>query len=369
MQTDIALDDSRTTHSRVPVGATATAVAFGSFFGLRRIVDHSGADSWALPLVLACVVALGLFSLWEFYFARFCRLRQPERRASAVALALGTTLSTIAVSSWPVTVSLSGTAALVKHMSVTLEMFKARVRDAKANADLEAMLLPELRTHAAAIAGWAAGEEAGALSTQAGNGPVARSLQALSDQLAGVASTLGQASERVDLAHREAGEILGRMQALLAANIDIEERQKRFAVEAVRLQEQLNAMQRGEIANAVRDSTVGGILRITVSLDHLSGSQRDVLRKVEAEVDDWGHRLRERAKQILDARRPVEPVAYEPLNPGMATIRYYESVLPAWAVAVAIDLIPLLFFLASMLMAAEEAQIGPRAAGPRAVPA
>jgi len=345
------------TFTSTALGVLATASGIYTYLGVRTLLDDPGIWTTFAALAYSIAVSVGIFVFWSYMI----RLLPAVRSAASIiglllTMALGS-VAIIAMSSWLNAAALAGSAAVEQHMATTTQRYQAALERAHSNAVAGQSLARDVARVRQSFTDLSEQEAGGNLSGFAGRGAVFRvltqkgsELQALEDQLNGLADPIAAAFD-------QGNATLSRMRDMGVAAGPIGERTVTFSEEAVNLSglivqlRQLNPAPL--VARAAQD------LRDAVLVPELDGTsaetragQTSTITSVLGLVDQRSDTLAQAAADVIAQPAP-DDVAYTAISAADAVILYRDNFIPAWAGAIAIDLLPaVLVFILMVVQAA-----------------
>ncbi len=338
------------------LGVLATASGIYTYLGVSSLLDDTGALSFFAALAYSIAVSVGIFVFWSYMM----RLLPAVRTAAArIGLLLSMTLGSLAIvamSSWLNAAALAGAAAVEQHLAETVQDYQQSLERAHQIVVAAQSLQQDVARTRQTFEDLSEREAAGDLSGLAGRGAVFRVLRQKSDELAALEAQIAGQGELVERAFVEGNQILSRMRALTVERGPIEARSVTFSEEAVRLAGIITRLRQLSVAplvaRAARD------LEASVVMPELDGGSQEAREGQAATIGSvlslLGQRaatLEQAAEQVM-AMPPASDVAYVPVSAADAVILYAANFVPSWAGAVAIDLLPAVLVLVTMVVQA-----------------
>lgn len=313
---------------KVQTLATIFAVLIGvtSYFGLHTVMaGEAGAGRWLIPLVAAPIITIVLAGGWHILLGTAARpAYMRPLLALVIAAGLGLSGIQVATTSLFLATSVGGSAAIRQHHAEALEPFKEVLatlqareeRDkvvlghlTRAESELERLRLCELRD--------------GCISDTPGDGQIARALGAEIDQFR-------RGREELDLA-------LGRRPALL--------NHVRSQIERA----QAASRQGNEEAFATAiNSAVSGLASANAA-DPTALLQALGSASAIPEVPAVYTRLRRSMEGVGQFETAIRLPSYQPTDKATAVLDYASEVPFAWALAIALDMLPMSLLLLTLL--------------------
>lgn len=254
------------------------------------------------------------------------------------------------MSSWFVATSIGGRSAVRVDMAEKVEVYRHALETSVSNVLSEQQLVPDIARMADDMNGLAEAElSQGRLSGRPGKGPVVDTLKRAAGTWRATADEAQGARERLTGLQAGATRHLKAMDDIVAGNERLSEAQRRFASASGDFRQKVGEIQSISIIPLVR--------RLGMPALPATGAgqaQADAIAGVHAAFAEQSERLTRKADAMVAQR--VEPVliANRPINTGEAVIDQAERVLPAWAVGVGVDLLPLLLLALLVVHALEE---------------
>ncbi|WP_435171496.1 hypothetical protein [Falsirhodobacter sp. 1013] len=345
------------TFTTTALGVLSAASGIYTYLGVRTLLDDPGIWTTFAALSYSIAVSVGIFVFWSYMMRLLPAVRSATSRIGLLlTMALGC-VAIIAMSSWLNAAALAGSAAVEQHMATTTQRYQAALERANANAVAGQSLARDVARVRQSFSDLSEQEAGGNLSGFAGRGAVFRvltqkgsELQALEDQLNGV-------EEPIARAFAEGNATLSRMRDLGVAAGPIGDRTVSFSEEAVNLSGLIAQLRQLNPASLVDRAAQD--LRDAVLVPELDGSsaetragQSTTITSVLDLVDQRASTLADAAAAVIALPQPEEAV-YTPVSAADAIIMYRGNFIPAWAGAIAIDLLPaVLVFILMVVQAA-----------------
>ncbi|MET0169120.1 MAG: hypothetical protein ABW191_01875, partial [Aliihoeflea sp.] len=216
---------------------------------------------------------------------------------------------------------------------------------ANSNAIAALSLLPDIQRAGERFARLADDErQSGALTGTSGSGTVVQLLTQMSAQMRELEATITASRGTVQQLFEEGQQHLATMRGLVSGAGPVQPRSDSFADESVALAGVIAALQQTSIApsvaRAAQDLSAGFIAPVAAGgTADLAGRQNEVMGTIRASVDAQSQALSNAAAEIM-AQPRVGERRFVPLSSAEAVILYASSVLPSWAGAISIDLLP-----------------------------
>jgi hypothetical protein len=345
------------TFTPLALGVLAAASGVYTYLGVSGLLEGQGALTFFAAVAYSLAVSVGIFVFWS-YVMRI--LPAMTHAGGVIGLGLATLLGSLAIvamSSWLNAAALAGSAAVEQHLARTVQGYQAALERAHANAVAGQALGRDVARVQAVFEDLSQRESEGALSGVGGQGAVYRLLSQKSGELAGLEAQIAAQAEPIERAFEQGNAILDRMRGLTAETAPVKLRSVAFAEQSVRLAGVITQLRQLSVALLVQRAAED--LRASVVLPEIDGRSPTVRAAQTATIDSALQALDRRAQGLWDAAAAVlalpEPVetTYVQLSSADAVIRYGADFAPAWAGAIAIDLLPLvLVFIIAVSQAA-----------------
>ncbi len=332
------------TMTSAALGVLAIASGIYTYLGVSSLLEDTGVMSLFAAVAYSIAVSVGIFVFWS-YMLRLL----PSMRSAAGLVGLGASmfvgsLGIIAMSSWLNAAALAGSAAVEQHLGNTVRDYQAALEQSHEIALSGQALGREVQRARETFEALAQQERVGELSGTAGEGAVFRVLTQKTKELRNLEEQIAEQQPMIDVAFNEGLKILGRMRALTVGPGPVDQRSVGFAEESVRLAGVIENLNQSSVASLVASAAED--LPASVVLPGLDGgssaireAQSSTIRSVLNALDQRSQTLRKAADKVLEIEPPQE-TAYNPISSADAVIKYAGSFVPAWAGAVAIDLLP-----------------------------
>ena len=335
----------------------ATGSGYWTYLGVKGLLDNNGLSALGGAIIYSVAVSVAIYAFWT-YLMRFLPAmhRASSRLALFLTMGLGC-LAIVAMSSWLNAAALAGSAAIEQHLAHATEEYQTRLEAANESALAAQTLLPDLELAAARFQDLAASEEsAGSLTGTAGHGTIVALLSQTGRQLSDLAAQIRDSQARVGELYERGSQHLVAMRRL-TSNVTgrpVEERSVAFADEAVALVGVITALQQSSVAPAVKraaDDLAETFVRPAPSggASDLGLRQEAVIESVADSVGQTSQALSRAAAGIL-AMPVVAAFRFTPLSSAEAVLLYAEDFVPAWAGAIAIDMMPGVLVLILMVV-------------------
>lgn len=340
------------TFTPAALGVLAIASGIYTYLGVSSLLEDSGAMSFFAAVAYSIAVSVGIFVFWSYMLRLLPAIRSAAGFIGLTVSMLVGSLAIIAMSSWLNAAALAGSAAVEQHLENTVRDYQAALERSHEIALSGQALGREVQRAREAFEALANQERLGELSGTAGEGAVFRVLTQKTEELRNLEGQIGEQQPLIDSAFEEGNAILGRMRAVTVAPGPIEQRSVAFSEESVRLAGVIASLNQYSVAPLVARAAED--LPASVVLPDLDGrsssireAQSSTIGSVLNALDKRSQTLKRAADDVLSIEPPQE-TAYNPISKADAVIKYASSFGPAWAGAIAIDLLPgiLVFVLA-----------------------
>lgn len=345
------------TFTPTALGVLATASGIYTYLGVRSLLDDPGALTTMAALAYSIAVSVGIFVFWSYMIRLLPAVRSAASRVGLfLSMGLGC-VAIIAMSSWLNAAALAGGAAVEQHMAQTTQRYQAALERVHANAVAGQSLSRDVARVRQSFGDLSEQEAGGTLSGFAGRGAVFRVLTQKGAELEALETQILSTEQPIAAAFAQGNAILSRMRGLGVEPGAIENRTVRFSEEAVNLAgliaqlRQLNPAPL--VARAAQDLSEAAILpELDGSTAETRAGQSSTITSVLSLVDQRASTLLSAANEVI-AAPGSEEVAYTPISTADAVIMYAGNFVPAWAGAIAIDLLPaVLVFIIMVTQAA-----------------
>ncbi|MDO5706984.1 MAG: hypothetical protein Q4G49_18185, partial [Paracoccus sp. (in: a-proteobacteria)] len=345
------------TFTSTALGVLASASGIYTYLGVRTLLTDPGVWTTFAALAYSIAVSVGIFVFWSYMLRLLPAVRSVASRVGLfLAMGLGC-VAIVAMSSWLNAAALAGGAAVETHMATTVKHYQTALERAHANAVAGQSLTRDVARVRQSFGDLSEQEAGGTLSGFSGRGAVFRvltqkqaELQALEDQLAVVA-------EPIEATFAQGNTILSRMRSISVEPGGLEDRTVRFSEDAVQLAGLITQLRQLNPAPLV--SRAAQDLADAVVLPELDGTTADIragqsstITSVLTLVAQRAQTLGQAAADVMTLPLPDEAL-YTPMSAADAVIVYAGNFVPAWAGAIAIDLLPaVLVFIIMVVQAA-----------------
>ncbi|QYK40250.1 MAG: hypothetical protein KF887_12500 [Paracoccaceae bacterium] len=334
------------------LGVLAIASGIYTYLGVSSLLDGSGPLTFLAAVAYSVAVSVGIFVFWSYLLRLLPAMRTAASFLGLTVATMVGSLAIIAMSSWLNAAALAGGAAVEQHLKNTVQDYQSNLERAHDIAVRAQGLERDVARARQNFDDLSEQEQSGALSGTAGQGAVFRLLTQKSAELRSLESQIAEQTEPIAMAFEEGNAILSRMRRLIVEQGPVDQRSVAFSEESVRLAGVVTTLRQLQVATLVVRAAED--LRASVVLPELDGrsarvrvDQEATITSVLAALDGRARTLKAAAEEILDIPPPVE-TTYTPISSADAVIVYAENFMPAWAGAIAIDLLPgvLVFILA-----------------------
>ena len=326
------------------LGVLAIASGIYTYLGVSSLLEDTGVMSFFAAVAYSIAVSVGIFVFWSYMLRLLPAMRSAAGLVGLGASMLVGSLGIIAMSSWLNAAALAGSAAVEQHLGKTVRDYQAALEQAHEIALSGQTLGREVQRARETFEALAQQERVGELSGTAGEGAVFRVLTQKTEELRNLEEQIAGQQPLIDVAFNEGLEILGRMRALTVGPGPVDQRSVGFSEESVRLAGVIENLNQSSVASLVASAAED--LPASVVLPGLDGgssairqAQSSTISSVLSALDQRSQTLRKAADKVLEIEPPQE-TAYNPISSADAVIKYAGSFVPAWAGAIAIDLLP-----------------------------
>lgn len=314
----------------------AIVVSVSTFFGLQLIVGENGLHSAILPLIISAGVGAYLWMLWHILFrtAPLANKSSPQ-----IIIASFLVLVTIVFSAWPVTTAISGDAAVTAHLNKFIVAAREYLRDIDTVLNKQSGIIDKIDIQSKKYSDMAAQEEAtGVISGTRGYGAVSTTFNSISGNLRDVSKKMSD--QKLDISDKKAHLLsyLSSMQHIVADSTESHElRQRKFADLAGKFLDLVESLQSLDFIAPLSSLSNSSIPYTSRNRQHqiaINDAQRTLSKDI-SKIQIEGEKI----KRDFDFEK-IKP--FSPINPGIAVIKYYEDIKAGWAMAIGLDVMPLL---------------------------
>ncbi|WP_128255733.1 hypothetical protein [Falsirhodobacter deserti] len=344
------------TFTSTALGVLAAASGIYTYIGVRTLLDDPGLWTTFAALAYSVAVSVAIFVFWSYMLRLLPAVRSAASRVGLLlTMALGC-CAIIAMSAWLNAAALAGGAAVETHMATTVQDYQASLERAHANAVAGQSLSRDVARVRQSFQDLSEQEASGSLSGFSGRGAVFRvltqksaELQALEDQIAAVETP-------IKAAFGQGNAILSRMRGLSTQPGALEDRTVRFSADAVELSGLITQLRQLNpaplVARAASDLSEAVVLpELDGTTAEMRAGQSSTITSVLSLVEQRATTLLTAANEVLALPQPDEAV-YAPMSAADAVIAYAGNFIPAWAGAIAIDLLPAILVFTMMVVQA-----------------
>jgi hypothetical protein len=330
------------------LGVLATASGIYTYLGVSTLLDDTGTLSVFAAISYSVAVSVGIFVFWSYMMRLVPAVRTMGARLGlGLAMLLGSG-AIVAMSSWLNAAALAGAAAVEQHLARTVQDYQGALEQAHSLALSGQGLERDVARVRQSFEDLSGQEADGNLSGFAGRGAVFRVLRQKSDELSALERQIAEQGPAVQAAFTEGNAILKRMRELTVSVGPVEQRSVEFSEETVRLAGSITQLRQLSVAPLVQRAAAD--LADSVVLPELDGRQ-DVGAGQAATITSVLNLLKSRAETLSAAAAevasvpPPPDIVYTPISAADAVILYARNFVPAWAGAIAIDLLPAVLVL------------------------
>ena len=314
-------------------------ITVASFFGLREILGAYGIIGNLSPVVLALGAGLGLSWLWHSLLRNVPHDRYRDNRSLLVALAMLLTLIGFGFSAWPMTTTIGRKIAINAHMEAAMPIIQEALAATDRRIEPQRAILNDVRRAQASFETSAQSEMSGGLTVpggRAGPGPVSQTFSDLAARFSLVGDQMGAALTKADAVREIAQRTFNAMNDVVAdSTLNPDARQAKFA--------DLVGKYRASIDTRAHTDLVGllGGFNATVPYRSRTPAGNQAIRDAQKSALEMVEGIR-RAALLNQNTDEIKPLVFQPINVGMAVVRYFDETFPAWAMSLGLDCLPLL---------------------------
>ncbi len=317
-----------------------------STIGVYEVLAANRAYGLALSLLLGVVITATLSGALRYLFHAFPRA-QGTQLVGLSMLMLPFLGLVFLVSTWTNAAAIVGGPALNMHNRVFLDEYAQALESVNRQVDASEQTLAAIRTEAATFRADVEGEIAdGRLTGYAGRGVVAGTLEQIADKLDGmVAEAEGAAVTMVDVS-QVAGAAFSELQAHLDSGRNDPEFVKAHVEQIRQAVIEMDEKSSAAVLAAMLPTIRGGISFPAANggTTKLRDRQADAFdRSVKPRVEHTFQTLEDLA--VKTAGETVDLPKFEHLTAPEAAMLYARQFPIYWAMAIAIDIMPLMFLL------------------------
>ncbi|MFG6083324.1 hypothetical protein ACEUZ9_004578 [Paracoccus litorisediminis] len=344
------------TFSTTALGVLAAASGIYTYLGVRTLLDSPGIWTTFAALSYSIAVSVGIFVFWSYMLRLLPAVRSAASRVGLLlAMGLGC-VAIVAMSSWLNAAALAGGAAVETHMATTVQHYQTSLERAHSNAVAGQSLTRDVARVRQSFSDLSEQEAGGTLSGFSGRGAVFRVLAQKGAELQALEAQLTSVSEPIEETFAEGNRILSRMRGVSVEPGALEGRTVRFSENAVELAGLITQLRQlnpaplvSRAANDLSDAVV--LPELDGSTPEMRAGQANTISSVLTLVEQRAKTLASAAAEVEALPQPDEAV-YAPMSAADAVIVYARNFVPAWAGAIAIDLLPAVLVLIIMVVQA-----------------
>ena len=339
------------------LGVLSAASGIYTYLGVRTLLDDPGLWTTFAALAYSIAVSVGIFVFWSYMLRLLPAVRSAASRVGLLlTMALGS-VAIVAMSSWLNAAALAGTAAVETHMAATVQTYQTSLERAHANAVAGQALSRDVARVRQSFADLAEQEAGGTLSGFSGRGAVFRVLTQKGAELQALEDQLLAAEAPIEETFAQGNTILSRMRGTSVEPGPLEDRTVRFSEDAVQLAGLITQLRQlnpaplvGRAAQDLADAVV--LPELDGSTEATRAGQSSTITSVLSLVEQRATTLAQAATEVMSLPQ-VDEALYTPMSAADAVIAYAGNFVPAWAGAIAIDLLPaVLVFIIMVVQAA-----------------
>lgn len=339
------------------LGVLASASGIYTYIGVRTLLDQPGVWTTMAALAYSIAVSVGIFVFWCYLLRLLPAVRSGASRVGLLlSMALGC-VAIVAMSSWLNAAALAGGAAVETHMASTIQNYQASLERAHANAVAGQSLVRDVARVRQSFEDLSQQEAGGSLSGFSGRGAVFRVLTQKEAELSSLEAQLTEAAGPIASTFADGNAILSRMRGVTVGAGPLEDRSVRFSEDAVALAGLITQLRQLNpaplVLRAAQDLSDAVVLpELDGSTPEMRQGQSSTITSVLSLVDQRARSLAAAAAEVEALPAPDETI-YTPMSAADAVIAYAGNFVPAWAGAIAIDLLPaVLVFIMVVVQAA-----------------
>ncbi|WP_042246813.1 hypothetical protein [Paracoccus sp. PAMC 22219] len=338
------------------LGVLSAASGIYTYLGVRTLLDDPGLWTTFAALAYSIAVSVGIFVFWSYMLRLLPAVRSAASRVGLLlTMALGS-VAIVAMSSWLNAAALAGTAAVETHMAATVQTYQTSLERAHANAVAGQALSRDVARVRQAC-DLSEQEAGGTLSGFSGRGAVFRVLTQKGAELQALEDQLLAAEAPIEETFAQGNTILSRMRGTSVEPGPLEDRTVRFSEDAVQLAGLITQLRQlnpaplvGRAAQDLADAVV--LPELDGTTEATRAGQSSTITSVLSLVEQRATTLGQAATEVM-ALPQVDDALYTPMSAADAVIAYAGNFVPAWAGAIAIDLLPaVLVFIIMVVQAA-----------------
>lgn len=339
------------------LGVLSAASGIYTYLGVRTLLDDPGLWTTFAALAYSIAVSVGIFVFWSYMLRLLPAVRSAASRVGLLlTMALGS-VAIVAMSSWLNAAALAGTAAVETHMAATVQTYQTSLERAHANAVAGQALSRDVARVRQSFADLSEQEAGGTLSGFSGRGAVFRVLTQKGAELQALEDQLLAAEAPIEETFAQGNTILSRMRGTSVEPGPLEDRTVRFSEDAVQLAGLITQLRQlnpaplvGRAAQDLADAVV--LPELDGSTEATRAGQSSTITSVLSLVEQRATTLAQAATEVMSLPQ-VDEALYTPMSAADAVIAYAGNFVPAWAGAIAIDLLPaVLVFIIMVVQAA-----------------
>lgn len=344
------------TFTSTALGVLAAASGIYTYIGVRTLLDDPGLWTTFAALAYSIAVSVAIFVFWSYMLRLLPAVRSAASRVGLLlTMGLGC-CAIIAMSAWLNAAALAGSAAVETHMATTVQDYQASLERAHANAVAGQSLSRDVARVRQSFQDLSEQEAGGTLSGFSGRGAVFRVLTQKSAELQALEEQMAAVERPIAEAFAQGNTILSRMRGLSTQPGALEDRTVRFSADAVELSGLITQLRQLNpaplVARAASDLSEAVVLpELDGSTAAMRAGQSSTITSVLSLVEQRASTLLTAANDVL-ALPPPDEAVYTPMSAADAVITYAGNFIPAWAGAIAIDLLPAVLVFTMMVVQA-----------------
>jgi len=332
----------------------ASIAALAAYEGLTATV---GAHDWWLKgfcAVIAFGIGTGTFLVWHCAYAVAPALPEFKHRLQGWMTTLAGCVFILAFSAWFSAVALGGNEAMRAGYERVVGQAQTAMAQLSSDGGLGSLY---------AVAKGISDEterliecefQAGCVSGGKGTGGVHSTLQNLAKNVSGKLTAIAEARQAQEKAYAEGTACVEKMRAAVSATSDPDARREALACGAACVNKSIGILAENRIADELRANIVT-IADIVIPASIKTDRQRQAVENILAAARSKASAIAKGSDNGGSGK--VAPLMMPELNAMQAVITNWQAIVPAWAAAIALDLLPLILmsFIATAAAARREA--------------
>lgn len=317
-----------------------------STIGVYEVLAENRTYGLALSLLVGVVITAMLSGAWRYLFHAFPRA-QGTQLFSLYVLMVPFLALVFLISTWTNATAIVGGPALNMHNRVFLDQYAQALETVNRQVEASEQTLAAIRTEASTFRSDVEGEIAeGRLTGYAGRGVVAGTLEQIADKLDGMVVEAERAAVKMAEVSQAAGTAFAELQAHLDSGRNdpelVKERVEQIRQAVIQMNEKSPAAVLAAMLPTIRngisfpDANGGTAALRDRQADAFDRSVKPRVERTFAALEDLANKT---------AGHTVDLPRFEHLTAPEAAMRYIRQFPIYWAMAIAIDAMPLMFLL------------------------